>query len=634
MSLSSPVFCSNCGAANSSQDTACFACQQQLHAPQNATSPQSLLRQRYRITRLLGQGGMGAVYQAEDSELGNRVVAIKEMNQRGLNQQEAAEATQAFKREALLLAGLMHHNLPRIYDHFNEQGRWYLVMDFIEGETLEDYLEHTPGNQLPIQEALAIALQICDVLNYLHTRQPPVIFRDLKPANVMRAPSGHLYLLDFGIARLFKPGQAKDTAALGSPGYAAPEQYGKAQTTPQTDIYSLGAMLHQMLTGNDPSTTPFVFAPLPAGYASLQALLDKMLQVNAMLRPASILQVRQELQSLAATQPAGRFLQPGTLQQATPAIQPTPSPRPRSARSASAIPPPQNAAILFKYSAHRSIVSSIAWSPKRYEIATASFDNSLHILNLVTRDTIRILHHNRNIWGTGRIHAISWSPDGYCIASAGDAKDVLIWSVQTGQTIFSYEGHHDHVTKLAWSPDGELIASASENIIHVWDARTGRFIIELDEHKNAVHKLAWSPDGTYLASASTGLDGTACIYDATLWDRGPGIRTVYRGHSGGLRSIAWSPDGQRVASAGNDGTVQIWDPLSGSLLLTYEGHSKTAHDITWSPDSQYIASASEDRTVQVWNAQSGDLIQVQRKHTAPVLTVTWSPDGQALASGG
>ena len=134
-------------------------------------------------------------------------------------------------------------------------------MDFIEGQTLEDYLAKAPGEKLPLQEVLEIGIQLCKVLDYLHTRQPPIIFRDLKPANVMRAPDGHLYLIDFGIARLFKPGKKKDTIALGSPGYAAPEQHGRGQTTERADIYSLGATLHQLLSGRDPSEKPFQFPP-------------------------------------------------------------------------------------------------------------------------------------------------------------------------------------------------------------------------------------------------------------------------------------------------------------------------------------------------------------------------------------
>src|SRR5581483_1379240 len=133
---SSSLFCPTCGAANDSDATLCFACGQSLQAASMTDS--TFLKKRYRTLNQLGQGGMGAVYIAEDTALGNRLVAIKEMSQRGMDQQESGDATRAFNREALMLANLMHPHLPRIYDHFAELGRWYLVMDFIEAETLED----------------------------------------------------------------------------------------------------------------------------------------------------------------------------------------------------------------------------------------------------------------------------------------------------------------------------------------------------------------------------------------------------------------------------------------------------------------------------------------------------------------
>src|SRR3989454_4360744 len=288
----STLFCDTCGVANRTQAIFCAACGRRLHAPQAGSVSNSLtglltqhhmLKQRYRITGQVGKGGFGAVYKAADTQFGNRLVAIKEMSQSGLGTQELLEATESFKREALLLASLTHPNLPRIYEQFSDAGRWYLVMDFIEGQTLEERLGQVNGGHLPIEQVLAIGIQLCTVLDYLHTRQPAIIFRDLKPANVMLTSNEHVYLIDFGIARHFKPGQAKDTVAFGSPGYAAPEQYGRVQTTPRSDIYSLGATLHLMLTGDDPSHTPFQFAPLRSqlGPDRLKTLLTQMLEMEA-----------------------------------------------------------------------------------------------------------------------------------------------------------------------------------------------------------------------------------------------------------------------------------------------------------------------------------------------------------------
>jgi serine/threonine protein kinase len=243
---------------------------------------------------------MGAVYLAQDTQLGNRLVAVKEMMQSNLSERDLQIAVEAFKREAYLLAGLQHPNLPSIHDYFEEGGRWYLVMSFIKGESLATYLARVPNGRLPLAEVLQIARELCNVLNYLHSQQPPIIFRDLKPGNIMRTMEGHIYLIDFGIARLFKPGQSKDTATYGSMGYSPPEQYGRAQTTVRSDIYSLGATLYEMLSGYDPSASPFRLPPLqslvPTLPPRLVGLITRMLELDENRRPASIREVQQELQ--------------------------------------------------------------------------------------------------------------------------------------------------------------------------------------------------------------------------------------------------------------------------------------------------------------------------------------------------
>ncbi len=271
----------------------------------------TLFRNRYFIMSQVGTGGFGSVYKARDIQNGDRLVAIKEVSLLGLHPQAMIEATAAFQREVSVLSHLDHPNLPRLYEHFQDPGHWYLVMDYIAGETLEEYQSKAPNRRLLLSEVLDIGLQLCRVLDYLHSQQPPIVFRDLKPANIMRTPTGQLYLIDFGIARYFKPGKVKDTVALGSPGYAAPEQYGKAQTTPRADIYSLGAVLHQLLTARDPSEAPFRFLPLrPKGHSDpgslttsmvdvlvhkLEILIASMLAMDVNNRPPDVACVKQEL---------------------------------------------------------------------------------------------------------------------------------------------------------------------------------------------------------------------------------------------------------------------------------------------------------------------------------------------------
>jgi hypothetical protein len=268
-------------------------------------STNTILKQRYRILHSVGRGGMGAVYMGEDTQMGHRLVAIKEMSQGSLYPQEIQMGIDNFKHEAHLLAGLQHPNLPSIHDHFEQNQRWYLVMSFIQGETLHDYMKYIPDGKLPLEEVLKIGTELCSVLHYLHTYQPPIIFRDLKPSNIMRDKNGHIYLIDFGIARHFKPGQEKDTASYASAGYAAPEQYGRAQTTPRSDIYSLGATLYHLISGYAPSQSPFHLPPLQALVPTLPprltSLITHMLDLEENRRPLDMMAVQQEMEAITSS---------------------------------------------------------------------------------------------------------------------------------------------------------------------------------------------------------------------------------------------------------------------------------------------------------------------------------------------
>ncbi|MEO6890236.1 MAG: serine/threonine-protein kinase [Ktedonobacteraceae bacterium] len=198
------------------------------------------------IVRTIGQGGMGAVYQAKDMRR-NVICAVKEMSLSTVPTNEHGQAVQNFLAEATILSRLNHPNLPAFTDFFTEGARHFLVMEFIDGTTLEDLLEHN-GGPFPERRVLGWARQLCDVLEYLHSQQPPVIFRDLKPGNIMLRRDGRIKLIDFGIARLVRRSSSQDTQLLGTPGFAPPEQYGTAQTDERSDMYSLAMTLFQLLT--------------------------------------------------------------------------------------------------------------------------------------------------------------------------------------------------------------------------------------------------------------------------------------------------------------------------------------------------------------------------------------------------
>lgn len=295
--------------------------------------PQSMLHQRYIIIGQAGKGGMGAVYHAIDRQNPNYHFAIKEMSQGHLTEMELREAIKQFHREADMLGGLSHPNLPRIYEDFEENGRSYLVMDFINGKTLFQLLKESRNHPLPVLQVLDYASQLCDVLTYLHRQYPPIIFRDLKPTNVMVTPNGQVFLIDFGIARFFTEGKAQDTLFLGSPGYAPPEQHGTSQTNPRSDLYSLGATLHCCLTGRDPyhAQDRFTFPPAsqlnPQVPRDLDLLLQRMLAQNEQDRPASAIEVKQELIRIRqhATEDTG-VISPTLLPGTTPTSYAAPSP--------------------------------------------------------------------------------------------------------------------------------------------------------------------------------------------------------------------------------------------------------------------------------------------------------------------
>lgn len=235
---------------------------------------------------------MGAVYLARDLRIPCHW-AVKEMaNESGDPANEAL-----FRSEAELLGTLKHPNLPRITDFFTENGKQYLVMDYVEGPTLEQVMRQ---RRLDVNEAMDIARQLTEVLQYLHDLNPPLIFRDLKPANIILTPVGTVKLIDFGIARHFRPEQGKDTRALGTPGYAAPEQYGHGQSDVRTDLYALGATLHHILSDKDPAQAPFQFGPIAGVPPALEALVLKAVSLEPGARFQNARELKDALTALTS----------------------------------------------------------------------------------------------------------------------------------------------------------------------------------------------------------------------------------------------------------------------------------------------------------------------------------------------
>ncbi len=254
---------------------------------------------KYEILREIGRGGMSVVYLAMDKRL-NKQWAIKEFR-KDKDDESKKLALKALLDEANLMKKLDHPTLPRIVDIIDNSKTVYIVMDYIEGESLNKVLD-AYGAQ-PQEAVIEWAKQLSEVLDYLHTRVPPVIYRDMKPANIMLKPDGTIRLIDFGIAREYKEGKDGDTTSIGTRGYAAPEQFGeKGQTDARTDIYSLGVTLYHLVTGKNPAEPPYEIYPIrhwnPNLSSGLEWLIQKCTQLNPKDRYQSCAEVTYVLENL------------------------------------------------------------------------------------------------------------------------------------------------------------------------------------------------------------------------------------------------------------------------------------------------------------------------------------------------
>ena len=240
----------------------------------------SMVDGKYRILRVVGKGGMSVVYQAVN-EKANKIWAIKEVRKDGVQNYEVVKQNLIVETE--LLKRFNHPNLPSIIDVIDGDGSFLIVMDYIEGNSLSNALEVSGAQNQ--EDVIEWSKQLCDVLGYLHSRKPPIIYRDMKPANVMLKPDGNVSLIDFGTAREFKSSSVEDTTCLGTQGYAAPEQYGgHGQTDARTDIYCLGATMYHLVTGHNPSTPPYEMYPIrqwnPMLSSGLEEIILKCTQRN------------------------------------------------------------------------------------------------------------------------------------------------------------------------------------------------------------------------------------------------------------------------------------------------------------------------------------------------------------------
>jgi eukaryotic-like serine/threonine-protein kinase len=250
---------------------------------------------RYVVTRILGQGGMGAAVLARDTRVSNKLVVIKELISDETDLVQRQEDVRNFKREVETLAKLDHPLIPAVTDSFQEGSHYFMVQEYVAGENLEGHMEHLK-KPMPEQEALTCTSQVLDILQYLALQQPPIVHRDIKPANIIISSRDKLaHLVDFGIARTdeMKQSQRKQTSALGTPGYAPPEQY-QGNADGRSDLYALAATLHFLLTNRDPRDEP------PFNYPRVRTLNSQLSpETERVLDRALTLDITKRYQSAA-----------------------------------------------------------------------------------------------------------------------------------------------------------------------------------------------------------------------------------------------------------------------------------------------------------------------------------------------
>ena len=590
---------------------------------------------RYRLGKLLGSGGFGAVYLAEDLRL-QRPVAIKICSTRSLPPDEATQAARLFQSEALTLARLRHPGLTAVWDYFSQDDEWFLVMEYVPGQTLRAVLKQHVG-PLPVPQAVDYTSQLCEVLRYLHQQPHPIVFRDLKPGNIMVTPEGELKLIDFGIARLFSPGKITDTAQFGTPGYAPPEQYG-GQTEPRSDIYSLGAVVHQMLTGHNPAASPFALPP-----ARL---------VNPKLTP----EIELALLRATAHKPADRF---PTVDDFCAALQ-TPL-------GANVTGPTIEITAPYKAKLHASQRlepnSRPLWTPApRMLPEPPSQGGALRGMAFLVLVFALLAAAGGGLWTVREQIATLWDMASVAprpargvpvegmvvfVAPSTDGGDDLF--VRTGTTIKQITDLPSGTSAAlpAIAPDRKRIAYVEhvDGIETLWmiDADGSNRTRLLSEYTLS-RSPSWSPDGKQLLAEVAHRQEMWNEHDIVLLDVASGdVREIANSPSW-EGAPAWSPRGDRMAFSGRlNGSlcmrVYLYDLASGATIEatqppSAEACTSTSGDFwpSWSPDGTKLTFGrkyDDAERVALMDLATGD-VEVWKTGTSPAGRPRWSPNGRAI----
>jgi WD40 repeat protein/serine/threonine protein kinase len=651
-----------------------------------AAAPDTLLVGRlfgpYRVLSLLGHGGMGSVWLAERVDgLFSRQVALKLVHPALMGR----AISERFTREREILASLNHPNIARLFDAgFSDDGQPYLALEYIPGKPITQYCD---DHALSVRERLQIFRQVLSAVQYAHAHL--VIHRDLKPSNILVTEEGHAQLLDFGIAKLMTEGEAKETelTRLGgralTPDYAAPEQILGAPITISADIYSLGVMLFELLTGERPyrlkrdsrgaleeaivqadpglPSRTGIMEPVAAARSSTAKKLTRALQGDLdtiALKSLKKLPGERYATAYAFSEDIDRYLNGDVVLAQKDSLAYRVRKFTRRYRVAIAA-----GSILIL-----TLAGGLAATTYEARVASEQRDQALEsdsrLLTQAAAASVKdgdaprgmgiilevLPHRGANrpytpeslsafqearasdsqlmaITGhSARVRSIQFSPDGTRLITAAFDKTARVWDAETGQQLMLIEGHQGSVMSAYYSPDGRRILTASsDKTARVWDAASGRLLLTL-EHPDRVRSAMFSADGTRIVTAS--YDNVARIWDAAS---GSEISKIV-GHSELVTFASFSPDGNRVVTSSNDKTARVWEAATGRAIMELRGHTDRVITAYYSPDGTRILTGSGDKTARIWDAASGRPLQVIRGNTQLIACAAFSPDGRRVVT--
>jgi WD40 repeat protein/serine/threonine protein kinase len=631
----------------------------------------------YRLVRPLGAGGMAEVWLAERADGAfRREVALK----LPMLFRIRSELAVRFERERDILAALVHPNIARLYDAgVSRDGLPYIAMEYVVGTPVT---EHCDNQRLSVRARLELFLQILGAVRYAHANL--VIHRDIKPSNVLVTKAGQVQLLDFGIAKILNEGEAKETklTAVGgrvlTPDYAAPEQITGAPITTATDIYALGVVLYELLTGR---------RPYRLEHESLGALEQAILHAEP-VPPSRLTVTASTAQARATTVRKLRKELDGDLSSITlRALKKATSKRYESAsefaedigrflRGETVLAQPDSAAYRLRkfVGRHRFAIGAIgtliitlavglATTAYEAHAAAAQRDSALQaqrrsltqtaaarlreadvagaLSTIVgsqqlpyTQDALAVFQEARAsdvqilalAGHTAWVMSVAFSPDGRRMVTGSSDNTARVWD-STGRLLRVLPGHSDRVRGVTFSPDGRVIATASyDKTIRLWDAESGEQLQVLSGHTDRIRSISYSPDGRSIVTGS--YDQTAVIWDVAS---GQKLR-VLKGHTDVVSGVAFSPDGRQVVTASGDRTARLWDAVSGVQLRTLNGHADFVNSAAFSPDGLHVVTASDDATARIWEVATGRQLLALRGHSGFVASAAYSPDGLSIVT--